>query len=194
MKQVICMIILLNGASSSGKSTIAKNLQAILDDRYLHIGIDTFIGLMPDKSNQLVNTTVVADGFYWQPIELNDRTIYRIAKGAYGTQINDAYRTTVAHLASCGLNVIVDDVCDGDNEMQIWRTVLQNYDCLLVGVFCDNDVLEQREQARGDRQRNTAIEQSARVHQGIKYDLIIDTTLHSAAQCALMIKQKLDIK
>lgn len=194
MKQVVYMIIFLNGASSSGKSTIAKNLQAILDDRYLHIGIDTFIGLMPEQSNQLACTAVVADGFYWQPVTLHGKTRYRIAKGNYGKQVNNAYRTTVAHLANCGLNVIVDDVCDGDNEMQIWRTVLQNYDCLLVGVFCDNDVLEQREQARGDRQRGTAIEQSARVHQGIKYDLIIDTTLHSAAQCALMIKQKLDIK
>ncbi|WP_425264034.1 phosphotransferase-like protein, partial [Vibrio parahaemolyticus] len=46
-------VIILNGASSSGKSSIAKELQSILPRNYLHIGIDTFISMMPEKSNSL---------------------------------------------------------------------------------------------------------------------------------------------
>lgn len=185
------MIIFLNGASSSGKSAIAKHLQAILGDMYLHVGIDTFIGLMPDKSNQLANTNATASGFYWQPVTRDGKTIYRIAKGNFGAQVNNAYRTTVAHLANCGLSVIVDDVCDGQNEMRIWHDVLRNHDCLFVGVFCDDEELERREQARGNRQLGTAIEQSLRVHQGIEYDLTVDTSLVSSECCAEMIKHKL---
>lgn len=186
------MIIFLNGASSSGKSSIAKQLQEILEDGYLHIGIDTFIGLMPDKSNQLANTNVTAEGFYWRPTTLNGRTIYKIAKGAYGVQVNDVYRTTITHLADSGLNVIVDDICDGQDEMRIWHEVLSGYDCLFVGIFCDDDELERREKARGDRQLGTAIEQSFRVHQGIQYALTVDTSSQSVEQCAELIKQKLN--
>lgn len=182
------MIIFLNGASSSGKSSIAKQLQATLEEMYLHIGIDTFIGLMPNKSNKLDAVNVMADGFYWKPTELNGRTIYKIAKGGYGAKVNDAYRTTIAHLADNGLNIIVDDVCDGAHEMKIWQDVLHNNDCLFVGVFCDNEELERREKVREDRQIGTAIEQSLRVHQGIKYDLTVDTSLQSTQVCAEMIK------
>ncbi|ASA57741.1 phosphotransferase-like protein [Vibrio gazogenes] len=46
-------VIILNGASSSGKSSIARELQAILPRNDLHIGIDTFISMMPEKSNSL---------------------------------------------------------------------------------------------------------------------------------------------
>ncbi len=183
------MIIFLNGASSSGKSTIAKHLQALLDDMYLHIGIDTFIGLMPEKSNKLNKADGYAKGFYWQPIEINNQSVYKIVKGDYGTKINDVYRATVAYLASYGLNIIVDDVCDGNNEMKIWREVLKDYDCLFIGVYCHDDELAHREKSRGDRKIGTAIEQSARVHQGIEYDLSIDTSVNSSEQCAKIIQK-----
>lgn len=123
---------------------------------------------------------------------MNGSTIYKIAKGDFGKQVNDAYRTTVAHLASGGLNVIVDDVCDGNNELQIWREILKGYDCIFIGVFCNGEELERREQNRGNRKLGIAIEQSLRVHQGIKYDLAIDTGLHSSKQCVEIIKQKLN--
>ena len=40
-------IILLNGTSSAGKSTIAKQLQAVLPQPYLHTGIDHFLAAAP---------------------------------------------------------------------------------------------------------------------------------------------------
>ncbi|MBL1241828.1 MAG: chloramphenicol phosphotransferase, partial [OCS116 cluster bacterium] len=42
-------IIFLNGASSTGKTSIVKALQDLLEDNYLHIGIDKFLGMMPEK-------------------------------------------------------------------------------------------------------------------------------------------------
>ena len=36
-------VILLNGTSSAGKSTLAKQLQEILPQPYLHTGIDHFL-------------------------------------------------------------------------------------------------------------------------------------------------------
>jgi chloramphenicol 3-O phosphotransferase len=51
MEFQIMKVIYLNGASSSGKTSLSKKLQDILPDNYLHIGIDTLISMMPQKTN-----------------------------------------------------------------------------------------------------------------------------------------------
>jgi chloramphenicol 3-O phosphotransferase len=38
-------IIFLNGCSSAGKTSISKAIQELSDTPWLHIGIDTFIGM-----------------------------------------------------------------------------------------------------------------------------------------------------
>ena len=42
-------IILLNGTSSAGKSTLAKALQTLLSEPYLHVGIDTLVFALPKR-------------------------------------------------------------------------------------------------------------------------------------------------
>ena len=42
-------IIFLNGTSSSGKTSIAKELQQILKEPYLLVSIDNFISMLPQK-------------------------------------------------------------------------------------------------------------------------------------------------
>jgi chloramphenicol 3-O-phosphotransferase len=48
-------VILLNGASSSGKSTLAKALQRALDEPFLHVSSDQFVvaGMLPDRGGRL---------------------------------------------------------------------------------------------------------------------------------------------
>jgi chloramphenicol 3-O phosphotransferase len=41
-------LILLNGASSAGKSSILKELQNTLEEPYLNAGIDKFIFMLPE--------------------------------------------------------------------------------------------------------------------------------------------------
>ena len=40
-------VIALNGASSSGKTTIAKALQAVLPESHLHLSLDAFLHQLP---------------------------------------------------------------------------------------------------------------------------------------------------
>ncbi|MBD1556388.1 AAA family ATPase [Vibrio sp. S9_S30] len=182
-------VILLNGPSSSGKSSIAKALQDMLDVPYLLIGIDTFISLMPDKTNKLGDIPEPAEGFYWETQHTSGESMYRVRKGRYGEQVNDAYRTTVKHLADSGLKVIVDEIADGNQEVEIWRALLEKHRCFYVGIKCSEAVLDQREWARGDRKVGSAREQMQRVHRGVNYDLVIDTTSASPQECALMITE-----
>ncbi len=42
-------VILINGAPSSGKTSIVYALQGILDEPFLEVGIDKFIFMLPDR-------------------------------------------------------------------------------------------------------------------------------------------------
>ncbi|ASP39122.1 chloramphenicol phosphotransferase [Bacterioplanes sanyensis] len=182
-------VIILNGASSSGKSSIAKQLQALLPEYYLHLGIDTFIAMMPEKSNQLTVADQKADGFYFRTVQQDGDALQRIDSGSYGKQINQAYHESVQQLAHNGLNVIVDDIMNGKVEQDIWQRVLSNIETLFVGIHCETSTLVQRERQRQDRVPGSAREQAGRVHLGVEYDLEISTTTSSPQQCAKLIAQ-----
>lgn len=77
-------LIFLNGPSSAGKSSIARELQHCLDDYYLYLGIDTFIAMMPENANALGESDQKADGFYWQTQLLHNQPVKRISSGSFG--------------------------------------------------------------------------------------------------------------
>jgi chloramphenicol 3-O phosphotransferase len=180
-------VIILNGASSSGKSSIARELQAIFSENYLHIGIDSFIAMMPEKVNALEFSDKRADGFYFTSEDLNGATVQRIQCGDYGKKINQVYHSTVKHLADSGIRIIVDDVMNGGIEQNQWKSVLGSTSTLFVGVHCSLKVLTEREKCRNDRFQGSAAEQVTRVHEGVKYDLEVSTTTNSARDCAQII-------
>lgn len=179
--------IYLNGASSSGKTSLAKALQHHLADYYLHVGIDTFIAMMPEKANGF-QSLQASDGFYWRNSTLtNGETVMRIASGVYGKKINQTFHDVVRLFLKQGYKVIIDDVADGNSEVQEWRETLQDYGMVVVGVYCDLAELKRREIVRGNRQLGSAAEQFHRVHQHVVYDYTVDTTALSAEECAIDI-------
>lgn len=184
-------IIFLNGASGAGKTSICKALQDMLPTAYLHIGIDQFIEMMPDKLNDFTGESP-QDGFYWKSVTLDDGSpAFKITAGEYGKKINDAYRQSAANLAGMGLSLIIDDITNGNEELQFWKILLKPYNVIYVGVYCDVDILQMREKQRGDRKIGTAIEQNQRVHRDIDYDFCVDSTNMSAQQCAQKIISEL---
>jgi chloramphenicol 3-O-phosphotransferase len=56
-------IICLNGVSSSGKSTLARSLQEILEQPYYLMSEDTFVFILPDKFNAFKNDTEENDKY-----------------------------------------------------------------------------------------------------------------------------------
>jgi chloramphenicol 3-O phosphotransferase len=58
---------------------------------------------------------------------------------------------------------------------------------LWVGVRCDPAIATARETARGDRIAGMAARQARRVHQGVVYDLEVDTSHTEALECARVI-------
>lgn len=168
-------VIVLNGGSSSGKSGIARCLQAVLPDPWLVLGVDTLIRAMPAS------------------IRTSDRGI-RIAPdgevivGPGFRTLESAWIEGVAAMARAGARVIVDEVfLGGKASQQRWRSALGGLEVLWVGVRCEAAVAEGREVARGDRVAGQAVSQADAVHRGVVYDLQVDTTQAESMECARII-------
>ena len=176
-------VILLNGVGSVGKSSIAKALQAITAEPFLHVAMDAFLEMMParywDHPDGLVFETEQQDG----------KPAIAIRSGPVVERTLHGMRCAIAALARAGNNLIVDDVLL-ENETADYAALLADFTFRAVGVFAPLDMLEARERERGDRLIGLARWQYDRVHQGKRYDLELDTSGSTPLECATLIKQK----
>ncbi len=169
-------IILLNGTSSAGKTSIAKALQKIMEAPYLHVPIDSF-GEMAPGPEKLGEP----GSRQWQSV------FNRVLSG---------FHHSLAALADAGSNLIVDHILVQGGEPQNWLEEcldqIAPFNTYLVGVHCPLEELRRREMARGDRGLGLAERQFSQVHQHGVYDLEVDTSLLSAEECALQIKERVE--
>ena len=81
-----------------------------------------------------------------------------------------------------------DDVfLNGAASQQRLRAHLEGVDVLWVGVRCIAATAAGRELARGDRPPGMAAAQAEMVHEGVLYDLEVDTTSTQSLDCARVI-------
>jgi len=172
---VTTQVIVLNGGSSSGKSGIARCLQAVLPDPWLAFGTDTLIQAMPPSSQMSADgIEFAADG--------------EVSVGPGFRTLEAAWIAGIAAMAQAGARIIVDEVfLGGAASQQRWKNALGPLRVLWVGVRCDAAVAAGRELARGDRVTGMAASQAEVVHRGVVYDLQVDTTHTEALACAQAI-------
>ena len=102
-------------------------------------------------------------------------------------------RHAVAAMTAQGNNLIVNEVIIEAQAVHEYRDLLSPFDLRLVGLFAQLDVLEARENARGDREIGLARWQYDRVHRGIAYDLEVDTAAMTPAECARLIRDAFEL-
>ena len=154
-------IIFLNGVSSSGKSTLAKELQNKLSEPFYVLANDTFADMSPEK--------------FWD-IDVAE-TYDRALKGMYHT---------IKTFSDIGINVIVDDVFlkEGYDRLGECVKLLHEYSALFVHVTCPIDELRRREKERGDRGIGQGESQLAILDPQDTYDIMVDTYNNSKEECA----------
>lgn len=162
-------VIILNGTSSAGKSTLARALQDVARRHLLCVQMDVFFEMQPAR---LAGHT---ESFVIRPVEGASPPELAIETGPYGQRLLDGMRRSVAALAEAGLDVIVDDVWLGRGEQEAYQPLLAGHEVRYVGVRAPLAVCEAREKARGDRGIGQARWQYNRVHLGAVYDLEVDT-------------------
>ncbi|MER7400952.1 chloramphenicol phosphotransferase CPT [Streptomyces sp. NPDC000070] len=168
-------VIVLNGGSSSGKSGIVRCLQEVLPDPWPAFGVDSFVEALPAKmQGSDGGITFTADG--------------GVSVGPEFRALDAAWAEGIAAMARAGARIIVDDVfLGGSHSQRRWQKALDGLDVLWVGVRCDSAVAAGREIARGDRVRGMAASQAHLVHEGVSYDLEVDTTHTESLECARII-------
>jgi chloramphenicol 3-O phosphotransferase len=91
----------------------------------------------------------------------------------------------LAAMGRAGSGLIIDEVFLGGGwSQQRLAAALAGLPVVWVGVHCDPEVAAVRERSRSDRVGGMARLQALRVHEGVVYDLVVDTTAASAADCA----------
>lgn len=148
-------IILVNGASSSGKSTLCRALQASLGEPFWHYSIDHFrdTGVLPMRR--------IENGeFPWSGMR---------------AAFFEGFHRCLPALAEAGNNLIVEHIV----ETKAWMTrlvqFLAPFDVFFVGLHCPLSELEKRELERGDRRPGEARQDYDLVHAFGTYDIEINS-------------------
>jgi chloramphenicol 3-O phosphotransferase len=187
-------VVLLNGVSSSGKSSIATELQAILPRPFLRASIDTFIPMFPDR-------LIALDPSPGDPAEQGLRV--ETHHGPSGPSLilrpGDVFHRfvrgmhhAIAAMAREGNDIIFDDVIYDPAYFGSYLDALDGLNAWFVGVKIPLHVVEQRERQRGDRAIGHARGHSDLVHCHGPYDIEVDTGAHSAAECAAQIAAEMN--
>jgi chloramphenicol 3-O phosphotransferase len=160
-------VILLNGTTSSGKSSIARALQSEIDEPFWHFSIDHLrdAGVLP---------------------------LDRIRRGEFPwTALRDTFfegfhRSLPAFLGA-GNNMIVEHIVETPEWMKLLVTLLDGFDVFFVGVHCPLDELERREVARGDRPVGGTRRDFETIHRHAIYDLELDALIAPSANARIVI-------
>ena len=160
-------IILLNGPSSSGKSTLSKALQRLIKERrnesYRIVSIDDYMKLSTEE-------TIYEDD------------VFDIS-GDMCTGALEALQTSPG--------VIIDHVITSERIYHQLTAMLGQYPICSVHVMCPLDILLQRECARKNRCLGSAESSYTYLYPKDEYDLSVDTSVMTPAECSVKIFEAL---
>lgn len=188
-------VILVNGPSSAGKTTLCRALQAAITEPYLVAAFDDFIFMSAPRYYRGSDTAggSASDAFTAAGVEMM-RTSTAGAPISVTARFGPVYRRLIDSMAPAvralvdgGNRVIFDHVLHDEAMHRSCRTAFAGLDVFLIGVTCRIEILEARERTRGDRVLGRARGLAEVVHSFMNYDLTIDTGAQSPEACVAAI-------
>ena len=191
-KKTSGIVIVLNGPSGSGKSSIQKEFQKLhMPNLWIKVGIDNlFDNVMPEITPKNMN--------FWQsknPIRWVEKTkdnegndIVPLFVGKQGEKVFYAMNSCIAEYAKNGCNVIVDYIAYKKEMLSDLKRKLKDVKAYFVKVQIPLDILEQREANRGTSPKGHARSHYFTVYGDKKYDLTVNSEKNSAKEIAVQIK------
>jgi chloramphenicol 3-O phosphotransferase len=179
-------IILLNGSSSAGKTTLAIALQQLLPEPYQHIALDQFRDGLGGRYRGLNSPagSPGARGLNVVPVTRGNERMTEVRFGDIGQQMLRGMRRAIAAFAREGNNVIIDDLRLDGEFLPGYLDALAGLVVYFVGVKCTMDVVNQRESRRPGRFPGTAASHFHNVHEHAIYDIEVDTSDAAPLDCA----------
>lgn len=187
-------VIVVNGASCAGKTTLAKAIQDCSTDPCLIVSLDQFRDSLPDRYRGMNSPrgSPGSEGLNIVPTNLSNFRATEIRFGEYGLAVLRGMRRAVASLALEGLNVVVDDLLIHPAHRVGYLETLKDFRTIFVGVYCSLDEMERREAAREGRFPGTAQSTLLKVHSRMEYDVKVDTSRASPRELAKTVLEVLN--
>lgn len=148
-------IILINGPSSSGKTTLALALQEQLAIPFIRFSFDLFL-----DQNVLPLERIRSGAFSWEAMR---PSVFR------------GIHSCLPALAMAGNNIIFDHIIESKEWLADLLEAVAGLDVFFVGLHCSLPELERREIARGNRRAGEARADFQIVHRVTTYDLELDS-------------------
>ncbi len=143
-------IIILNGTSSAGKSTLAKALRLKLEPQFHYYASDQ-----------------LADQLF--------RPIDKQVRGEYRSMFFEGFHRSIPAFASAGIDLLVEHIVEEQSWAVDLKILLAPFDVFWVGVHAPIAELERREQLQGDRHHGEALEH-LKTHRFCEYDIEVQST------------------
>lgn len=160
-------IILLNGPSSSGKSTLSKALQEhfqeLKKETYAIISIDDFMKISTEE-------TIYEDDVF---------------------DISADMCSAALEALKVSPGVIIDHVITSERIFQQFLHMMKDFSVFYVHVTCPLDVLRNREYARRNRCLGSAESSYTYLFPKDGYDLTVDTSVMTPRDCSVKIYEAL---
>ena len=190
-------VVLLNGCSSAGKTTLAQAFQQISSEPFQHLSLDQFRDGLP-MSYRGLNSPYGDPGHLGLnvvPKQVDGQTLTYIEFGSHGEAVLGAMRQCVAIFSQQNLNVIVDDILLKSAYLEDYANLLDLHNTWVIKVDCDLDTLTKRENSRPGRFPGTAEAQLRTIHgYGLFYDLEIDTSAMTTYEGAQTLVERMHKK
>lgn len=186
-------VIILNGPSASGKTSIQKEFQQLmLPELWIKTGIDSlFDSPMPDITSENMQYWQRENSTRWVTTgsDSTNNSVITLHTGQDGEKVAYGMNSAIAGYAQEGCNVIVDYIAYKKEWIDDLRKKLKNIPTLWIKVAISLESLEAREAARGTSPKGHARSHYDTVHWDIKYDYEVDSEKESAQKIAQHIKK-----
>lgn len=168
------MIILLNGTSSAGKTTVARIMQEKYSDVLLLYGVDTMVQTaFPAKCDY---PPFDQKAIKLETYEVDGHPHARLKVSPYMYPVYTAAVKFYKILSEQGYNLIVDELLFDSNRVRPYFEILAREKVYFIGLKPEKEVVLRREQERGDRLPGLAAGLYLEVYNPLfTYDLLLDT-------------------
>ncbi|MCP4295771.1 MAG: AAA family ATPase [Proteobacteria bacterium] len=173
-------IVLLNGISSSGKTTIAKELQDRMRSPWLYTGWDHFLAMLPEKYTGINQDegSLAHEGIH---IKLKLGVLDEVTYGKVAIKIIREMHHFISNITRNGSNLIVDDLIP-KLFLKDYLHRLEGLQVYFIGLKCPLEEIERREKLRKNRFSGTARLESRWIHDPGCYDMELDTSRLSVSE------------
>ncbi len=160
-------ILYLNGLTSTGKSSVARELLSCPDKLCFLLGFDLFEETLPPWAADV-------DEYYANAII----AMYHAAR-SFSLQGRDVL-----------IDGLVMNIPGLERHYETLLAVLDGCPLYMIHMHCSLETCRKRNLARGDRRENQSLVQNERAEKRIRYHMELDTDLYTIAECAEQIASR----